>query len=259
MGGPAVSAAKSQTFLTGGRPEKIPARCLRAAPERPSLPPLLRKLLRRTPVVFVHFPRRLAAMAAVAQALQIAPVAESCPVSLVVHDVVHVRCPDTKPTLCALAAEGFAQELRRSKIAFPPVGLVHPAPRLCLSAAPVAAWPVCVAVTIAHQHAAAGMPAGSEWLLAHGLSPPGKNKKPAPTQTASADHVAQALRHRHSSIFTMDSFPQILQYTVNDRALVSGLSRRTFPRPHRGQRSHPFFVSSLAVFSLFCNAFSSLS
>ena len=38
-----------------------------------------------------------------------------------------------------------------------------------------------------------------------------KNRKPAPTQTALADHVAQALRHRHSSIFTMDSFPQILQ------------------------------------------------
>ena len=176
MGGPAVSAAKSQTFLTGGRPEKIPARRLRAAPERPSLPPLLRKLLRRTPAIFVQFPRCLAAVAAVTQALQIAPVAESCPISLVVHDVVNVCCPDTKPALCALAAEGFAQELRRSKIAFPPVGLVHPAPRLCLSAAPVAAWPVCVAVTIAHQHAAAGMSARSQWLLAHGLSPPGKTK-----------------------------------------------------------------------------------
>ena len=39
----------------------------------------------------------------------------------------------------------------------------------------------------------------------------GQNKKPAPTQTALADHVAQALRHRHSSIFTMDSRPQTLQ------------------------------------------------
>ena len=87
----------------------------------------------------------------------------------------------------------------------------------------------------------------------------GKTKKPAPTQTALADHVAQALRHRHSSIFTMDSFPQTLQYTVSDRARVSGLSRRTFPRPHRGQRSHPFFVSSLAVFASVCNAFSPLS
>lgn len=211
------------------------------------------------PAIFVQFPRRLPAVAAVAQALQIAPVAESCPISLMVHDVVNVRCPDTKPALCALAAEGFAQNLRRSKIAFPFVGLVHPSPGLCLGAAPVAERPVCVAVTVAHQHAAAWVSARSQWLMAHGLSPPGKNKKPAPTQTAFADHVAQALRHRHSSIFTMDSFPQILQYTVNDRALVSGLSRRTFPRPHRGQRSHPFFVSSLSVFALFCNAFSSLS
>ena len=39
----------------------------------------------------------------------------------------------------------------------------------------------------------------------------GQNKKPAPTRTALADHVAQALRHRHSSIFTMDSRPQTLQ------------------------------------------------
>ena len=108
-----------------------------------------------------------------------------------VHDVVNVRCPDTKPALCALAAEGFAQNLRRSKIAFPFVGLVHPSPGLCLGAAPVAARPVCVAVTVAHQHAAAWVSARSQWLMAHGLSPPGKNKKPAPTQTAFADHADQ--------------------------------------------------------------------
>ena len=74
----------------------------------------------------------------------------------------------------------------------------------------------------------------------------GQNKKPAPTRPPFADHVAQAHWHRHSSIFTMDSFPQSLQYTVKLLALVSELSRRTFPRPYRGQSNHPSFATSLS-------------
>lgn len=74
----------------------------------------------------------------------------------------------------------------------------------------------------------------------------GQNKKPAPTRPPFADHVAQAHWHRHSSIFTMDSFPQSLQYTVKLLALVSELSRRTFPDHTGGQSNHPSFATSLS-------------
>lgn len=169
-------AAKSQTFLTGGRSAKIPARRPRAAPERLSLPPSRPRLLRETLAVFVQFSRRFPAVTAVAQALQIAPIAEPCPVSLVVDDVVNVRRSDANPTLCALAAERLIQELRRPQVALPLVGLVHPAPGLRLGAAPVSARPVGIAIAIAHQHAAARVSAWPQRLLAHGLSPPRKTK-----------------------------------------------------------------------------------
>ena len=177
-----------------------------------------------------------------------------------VHDVVNVRCPDTKPALCALAAEGFAQNLRRSKIAFPFVGLVHPSPGLCLGAAPVAARPVCVAVTVAHQHAAAWVSARSQWLMAHGLSPPGKNKKPPPT-LPKIWVCQQWLLSEHApcSIFTMFDALHLRHHRTRFRASVSGRTACDVSLPQFGQTINPFFVSSLAVFVLFCNAFSSLS
>ena len=110
------------------------------------------------------------------QALEIVPIAEPCPVSFVVDDVVNVRRSDAKPTLCALAAERLIQELRRPQIALPSVGLVHPAPGLRLGAAPVAARLVGIAIAVTHQHAAARVSAWPQRLLAHGLSPPGKTK-----------------------------------------------------------------------------------
>lgn len=176
MGGLAVLAAKSQTFLTGAGSAKIPARRPHDAPERPSLPPLRCILRCKMLAIFVHFPRCLAAVTAVAQALQIAPVAELAPVSLVVDDVVNVRRPNAKPPLCTLAAKRLTQELHRPQITLPFVGLIHPAPGLCLGTAPVAARPVGVAVAVAHQHAASRMSARPQRLLAHGLSPPGKTK-----------------------------------------------------------------------------------
>lgn len=83
----------------------------------------------------------------------------------------------------------------------------------------------------------------------------GQNKKPAPTLSAIADHVAQALRHRHSSIFTTDSCLQTLQNTVRSFALVPGLSFKTFPRPHLGHIKHPSFTISLALLAITCNSF----
>lgn len=197
MGGLAVLAAKSQTFLTGAGAAKIPARRPHDAPERPSLPPLFRKLLRRTFAVFMHFLHRFPAVTAVAQALQIAPVAELAPVSLVVDDVVNVRRPDAEPPLCALAAKRLTQELHRPQVTPPFVGLIHPAPGLGLGTAPVAARPVGVAVAVAHQHTAAWMSARSQRLLAHGLSPPGKTKS-----LRRHKPLSRIMWHRHSGTGT---------------------------------------------------------
>ena len=85
-------------------------------------------------MVFVHFPRRLAAVAAVTQALEIAAVTEHCPVALVVDDVVDVGSADAPASSGTLSAEWLAHELRRSKILAPFVGEVHPAPGLRLGA-----------------------------------------------------------------------------------------------------------------------------
>ena len=167
---------RPEHFLPWAASAKISARRSRAALERPSLPLSCRNSPRRTSAVFVQFLRRFPAVTAVAQALKIAAVAEPRPVPLVVDDVVNICCPNTESLLRTLTAERLTQELRRPQVASPLVGLVHPAPGLCPGAAPVAARPVGVAVTIAHQHAAAWVPAWSQRLLAHGLSPPGKTK-----------------------------------------------------------------------------------
>lgn len=52
---------------------------------------------------------------------------------------------------------------------------------------------------------------GRSGFKAIGLSSPGKTKSLHRHKPHTADHVAQALRHRHSSIFTMDSIRQHLQ------------------------------------------------
>ena len=103
-------------------------------------------------------------MTAMTEALEVVSVAENLPVALVVNDVVHVCRADPSPVPGALTAERLAQELRWPQVELPLVGLVHPAPGLRFLTAPIAERPMGVAVTIAHQHAAAGMPAGSERL-----------------------------------------------------------------------------------------------
>ena len=248
----------AQTFFAGGWVARISAP---AHPSRPcaqafcrSSPPAGTQSISLLP----NFSHRLATVAGMAKALKIAAIHEHCPVSAVRLDVVHFRgrCPDSVPG--TLPAKRLTKELAGPQVLRPLWGQVHPVPGLGFVAA-VILWPVAVAVAAGDQGRTPRVPTWAQRLVSHGLSPPGKNKKPAPTRPPFADHVAQALWHRHSSIFTMDSFPQSLQYTVKLLALVSGLSRRTFPRPHRGQSSHPSFAISLTRSLLVCNGFSSLS
>lgn len=156
---------------------KIPARCSRDASARPSVRLPRRSAPRGMFAVFPHFLYRLSAMAAVAKALQIAPVAEPVPVALVIDDVVNVCSACPSPVLCALSAERLVHQLCWTQVLSPLVGEVHPAPGLCFFAALVGSLrPVLLAVAIAHQLAAAWVPAWSEWLQGHELSPPGKTK-----------------------------------------------------------------------------------
>ena len=188
--------------------------------------------------LLLHFGHRLATMAGMAKALEIAAVREHCPVSAVRLDVVHFRGRRPVSAPGTFPAKGLAKELSRPQVLRPLWSQVHPVPGLGRIAAAVLG---AVEITIAasDQGRTPRMSAWTQRLLCHGLSP-------APTRPPFADHVAQAHWHRHSSIFTMDSFPQSLQYTVKLLALVSELSRRTFPRPHRGQSNHPSFATSLS-------------
>ena len=163
-------------FWPGACLQGSPARRSRIAPERPSLPPRRRPAASCFGAIFVQFSRRFSTVAAVAETFQVVPVTELRPVALVVDDVVDVRCTDTLALLRTFTAERLPQELRRPQVELPLVCAVHPVPGLCLRASPVAARPVGVAVAIAHQHAAAGVSAGSERL-----SPPAKQKATANT------------------------------------------------------------------------------
>ena len=101
------------------------------------------------------------------------------------------------------------------------------------------------------------LPAGTSRDLG-GLSPPRKTKS-LHQHVRSRGHVAQALWHRHSSIFTMDSRPQTLQKTVKSAALVPGRTLSTFPRPQAGHQSHPSFTTSLTDSRGVCKSFASIS
>ena len=106
--------------------------------------------------VFAHFRRSLAAVATVAQALEVACVGEHSPVALVVPDVVHVcgPCPDAVPS--TLTAPRLPKELLTAQ-RLPVLRLVHPAPggaglapflglRLVLCAVPAGHQPIAARV-----------------------------------------------------------------------------------------------------------------
>ena len=89
---------------------------------RPKLPRVLRFTLRKSTPFFADFPQvscRLAAVAAVAQASQVAAVGEERHVALVVNAVVDVRCPHSLALLGTFLAERLSKELRGAKIVCP--------------------------------------------------------------------------------------------------------------------------------------------
>lgn len=127
-----------------------------------------------------HFEGGLAIVAGLAQALQIVPVNEAGPVASVGLDVVHHRGPGAYAPSGALPAPRLTQELIGPQVVRPdgqtvpavPLG-GHPAPR------PLGLMPG--AVSLSGELRASWVPAWSERLHGHGLSPPGKTKSQSPT------------------------------------------------------------------------------
>ena len=150
---------------------------MRHAPVRPKLDPVSVSSALIFRSILPQLPRRFAAVAGVAQAFQVAPVGELVPVSLVVHDVVHVGGPGPDAPLGTFQAEWLSQELRGPKVIGPFRRLVHPAPVLgFLAAVRFPLGSVGVTVSTRYQDAAPWMLARPERLHCHGLSPPGKIK-----------------------------------------------------------------------------------
>lgn len=173
LGQAAVDNQCPQTFLAGGGWSQ-------GSPRRAGATHLCAQASASTtgelPGKAPHFAGGLPAVARVAQTLQVADIAEPRPVSFVVDDVVDIGRTHAASVPGAFAAERLAQQLVRPQLLPPLVGRIQPAPGRCLCAAPVAAWAVCVAVAIGHEGAAPRVSAWPQWLLAHGLSPPGKTK-----------------------------------------------------------------------------------
>ena len=104
--------------------------------------------------VFAHFRRSLAAVATVAQALEVACVREHSPVALVVPDVVHVRGPRPDAVLSTVTAPRLSEELLTAQ-RLPFLRPVHPAPGLRLLAPLLGLRLVLCAVPAGHQPIAA--------------------------------------------------------------------------------------------------------
>lgn len=125
--------------------------------------------------LLLHFGHRLATMAGMAKALEIAAVREHCPVSAVRLDVVHFRGRRPVSAPGTFPAKGLAKELSRPQVLRPLWSQVHPVPGLGRIAAAVLG---AVEITIAasYQGRTPRMSAWTQRLLCHGLSPPGKTK-----------------------------------------------------------------------------------
>lgn len=125
--------------------------------------------------LLLHFGHRLATMAGMAKALEIAAVREHCPVSAVRLDVVHFRGRRPVSAPGTFPAKGLAKELSGPQVLRPLWSQVHPVPGLGRIAAAVLG---AVEITIAasDQGRTPRMSAWTQRLLCHGLSPPGKTK-----------------------------------------------------------------------------------
>ena len=142
-----------------------------------------RRLRSKTTAFFCcHFRRRFPAVAGVAKRLQVVGVDKQRPHAAVRDDVVNVGSTCTHPTHGTGTAERLPQELLRAQVILEDrqaVPLV-PVSGLCASAGGVLGL-VLWAVHLPRQHTAADVCARPEWLLCHGLSPPGKTKTPEPS------------------------------------------------------------------------------
>ena len=149
------------------------------APGRPRLPRVSRSDRSKRPPVFArflgHLPGRLAVVAGFTQALQVAPVDKAGPVPSVGRDVIHHRGPGTPAVPGTLPAPRLRHELTGPQVVRPD-GQAVPAVPLGGHPALRPLGLVLGAVSLAGERPASRVPAGSERLHGHGLSPPGKTK-----------------------------------------------------------------------------------
>lgn len=236
-----------------------------AAPARPARPCAQAFRRSSTPAgtqsisLLPHFSHRLATVAGMAKALKIATIHEHCPVSTVRLDVIHFRgrCPVSVPS--TLPAKRLTKELAGPQVFRPLWCQVHPVPGLGFVAA-VILWPVAVAVAAGDQGRTPRVPTWAQRLVSHGLSPPGKNKKPAPTSSPQEDHRHRLIRkHWPCSIFTRYSALQLRHQRIKRLALVSALAFWFVMQLQLGQTYRPFFMDSLTRSLQVCNRAPSLS
>ena len=152
----------------------------RPAGVRPSLPPVSSSAPGLSPLLFRLFPGCFSIMASLAQALEIGPVDEPGPVPPVGLHMVHHRGPGADAPACALPAPWLPQELPGPQIVGPDGQAV---PAVPFRRGPPGRWPGLVPVTVPlpGESGAPRVPAWSEGLHGHGLSPPGKTKSQSPT------------------------------------------------------------------------------
>ena len=127
-----------------------------------------------------HFEGSFAIVAGLTQALQIVPVDKAGPVAPVGLDVVHHRGPGPYAPSGALPAPWFPHELIGPQIVCPD-GQVVPAVPLSGHPAFRPLGFVLGTPALTGEFLAPRMPARSERLHGHGLSPPGKTKSQSPT------------------------------------------------------------------------------
>ena len=203
-----------------------------------------------------------AAVAGMAQGLQVVPVREQIQIPLVGLDVVHVCGSGADAVTGALPAIRLPQELAGAKIVGSFRRQVQPVPGGAIGAAlGLGAGLVNRAVAIRHQDVASRMSARPQGFLAQGYHLLAKQKRRSPWLPSQG--ISHGLRRSTLwplSICRMISDLQSRQNTGRRSARVSGYtcsSRRL--RRQTGHTTHPSATISLPLASFFCKAFPSLS
>lgn len=128
-----------------------------------------------------------------AQGLQILRVGKLGPVPSVWLNVIYVYPRGPPAMLGALPAKRLPQQLAGAQFISPRLGAVHPAPA-CRGFPSGLLGVMLRTVTVPGQLRAPRVPAWSQGLMCHGLSPPGETKAPGPTtQPNSGKSLALAL------------------------------------------------------------------